>query len=351
MKPAHGKAAPLVGPACRAGPWRLWLLRHQNADVRLNVEYRQDSLAPTWRLRLRWLVPAFRWLGLAALLWAAMAPSDWQASKWVDSEGIAIELVVDRSGSMLADDFTLDGHRVTRLNAVCEAAGHFIVGDSKSSGRGADSIGLVTFAARPEEACPLTIDHEAVVARLEQTQAAKDYREDGTAIGDAWALAVAELRSLEQSLSEKNGEKRLTKVAVLLTDGQNNAGRLTPAQAAELAKHFGVRTYMVGLEPRDLAEAARPRVAKENERLASLCAATGGRMYTVSDMLSLRKVYAEIDSLERSKTARGCVIVRRHWAVDGFELGPLRVPPLALIALALLSLETVLAWTLFLVVP
>jgi Ca-activated chloride channel family protein len=284
-------------------------------------------------------------------LWAATGPSDWHASKWVDSEGVAIELVVDRSGSMLADDFTLDGRRVTRLEAVCEAAGRFIVGDSESRARGADSIGLVTFAAEPEVACPLTIDHEAVVARLEQTQAAKDYREDGTAIGDAWALAVAELRSLEQSLSGKNGDQRLTKVAVLLTDGQQNAGRLVPARAAALAKHFGVRTYMIGLEPKDLAEVARERVAKETERLASFCVATGGRLYTVSDMRSLRRVYAEIDSLERSKTARERVTVERHWAVDGFELGPFGVPALALIALALLSLETILAWTIFLVVP
>jgi len=349
MKPPHGTSLwhRLIAPA-------QWLLRRQrNADVRVNVEYRRTSLAPTWRLTLRWLVPAFGWLGLAALLWAAMAPADWKGSTWVDSEGVAIELVVDRSGSMLADDFTLDGRRVTRLEAVCEAAGRFIVGEGESSSRrGGDSIGLVTFAAEPEVACPLTIDHEAVIARLERTQAAKDYREDGTAIGDAWALAVAELRSLEQSLSGKNGDRRFTKVAILLTDGQQNAGRLTPAQAAELAKHFGVCTYMIGLDLKDLAgEAARQRVAKESERLASFCAATGGRLYMVSDMRSLRRVYAEIDALERSKTGRQRLSVERHWAVEWFELGPFGVPPLALIALVLLSLETVLARTLFLVVP
>jgi Ca-activated chloride channel family protein len=347
MKSPHGKRLwhRFMAPA-------YWLLTgRSNADVRVNVEYRRTSLSPTWRLRLRWLVPALRVLGLAVMLWASMAPSDWHGSNWVDSEGVAIELVVDRSGSMLADDFTLNGRRVTRLEAVCEAAGRFIVGDSESSERGADSVGLVTFAAEPEAACPLTIDHEAVVAQLERTQAAKDYREDGTAIGDAWALAVADLRSLEQSLHGNNGNQRLSKVAVLLTDGQNNAGRLTPAQAAVLAKHSGVRTYLIGLEPKDVAEVARPRVAKESDRLASLCAQTGGRMYTVSDMRSLRKVYAEIDSLERSKTARQRLTVKRHWAVDRFELGPFAVPPLALIALALLSLETVLAWTLFLVVP
>src|SRR5271165_5296519 len=124
-----------------------WLLtRHRDANLRVNVEYRRTSLAPTWRLTLRWLAPAFRWLGLAALLWAATAPCDWKGSNWVDSEGVAIELVVDRSGSMLADDFTLNGRRVTRLAAVCETAGHFIVGDSEPRARGADSIGLVTFA-------------------------------------------------------------------------------------------------------------------------------------------------------------------------------------------------------------
>jgi Ca-activated chloride channel family protein len=280
-----------------------------------------------------------------------MGPSDWKGSNWVDSEGVAIELVVDRSGSMLADDFMLDGRRVTRLRAVCEAAGQFVVGDGKAIARGGDSIGLVTFAAQSLVACPLTIDHEAIVARLEETEAAKDYREDGTAIGDAWALAVAELRSLEQSLPGKSGGQGLTKVAVLLTDGQNNAGRLTPARAADLANHYGVRTYMIGLDTGDVAESARERVAKESERLASLCAATGGRMYTVSDMRSLRRVYAEIDSLERSTTGRQRVTAPRHWAVESFELGPFGVPPLALIALVFLSLEAALAWTLFLVVP
>lgn len=322
---------------------------HRNADVRVNIAYRQAALAPTWRLTLRWLVPALRVLGLAALVWAAAAPSDWRASGWADAEGAAIELVVDRSGSMLADDFTLAGRRVTRLEAVCEAAGRFIFREGELGAPGADAIGLVTFAAEPEVACPLTIDHEAVAARLEQTRAARDYREDGTAIGDAWALAVAELRSLEQSLRGKNGDHTLTKVVVLLTDGQNNAGRLSPARAAALAQKYGVRTYLIGLEPKDLAgEAARQRVAKESERLASLCAGTGGRMYTVSDTASLQRVYREIESLERSKTGGQRLTVRRHWAVEGFELGPFGVPPLALIALALLSLETVLAKTLFL---
>jgi Ca-activated chloride channel family protein len=333
-------------------PARWLIASRRRADVPVNVAYRAASLSLTWRLALRWLVPAFRVLGLIALALAAAGPFDWQSSQWVDTEGIAIELVVDRSGSMLADDYTLDGRRISRLEAVREAAGQLIVGDSESRARSADSIGLVTFAAEPEVACPLTIDQEAVVAQLERTGAAADYREDGTAIGDAWALSVAELRALEQSLQRDDAERTLTKVAVLLTDGQHNAGRLAPGQAAELARRFGVRTYVIGLEPRDLgSEAARQRVSAERERLRSLSAATGGQLYTVSDMRSLRNVYAEIDALERTKIAQQRLITRRHWAVDYFEIGPFAVPPLALIALALLALESILAWTLFLEVP
>ncbi|HEV3021264.1 MAG TPA: VWA domain-containing protein, partial [Pirellulales bacterium] len=336
MKPrrSHRLLLQLIAPA-------RWLFASRcRADLPVNVAYRAASLSLTWRLGLRWLVPAFRVLGLIALVLAATGPSDWQSAQWVDSQGIAIELVVDRSGSMLADDYTLDGRRVSRLDAVRAAAGRFIVGDTEPRSRSADSIGLVTFAAEPEVACPLTIDQEAVVAQLERTGAAADYREDGTAIGDAWALAVAELRALEQSLQSADAQRTLTKVAVLLTDGEHNAGRLTPGQAAELARRFGVRTYVIGLEPRDLgSETARQRVAAERDHLRSLSAATGGQLYTVSDMRSLRNVYAEIDALERTKIAQQRLITRRHWAVDYFEIGPFAVPPLALIALALLALE------------
>lgn len=330
-----------------------WLSeRRRRAGLRVNVAYRAESLSPTWRLALRPVLPALRVLGLMLLLIAAAGLSDWHGAQPVDSEGIAIELVVDRSGSMLADDYTWDGRRVSRLEAVREAAGRFVVGDSAGAARGADSIGLVTFAAAPEVACPLTIDHEAVVAELERTGAAVDYREDGTAIGDAWALAVAELRSLEQSLRRGATEPKLTKVAVLLTDGQHNAGRLTPPAAAELARRFGVRTYVIGLEPRDLGgDPARQRVAAEREGLQALSAATGGRLYTVSDTRSLRDVYTEIDGLERTRVAEQRLLARRHWAVDGFDLGPFTMSPLALAALALLALESALTWTLFLVLP
>jgi Ca-activated chloride channel family protein len=330
-----------------------WLMSvRRGREIPFNVEYRVASLSPTWRLRLRWLVPALRAAGLISLVCAAAGPGDFQGTQVVDSQGIAVELVVDRSGSMLADDYQLEGGRVSRLEAVRAAAERFILGDSTSPGRSADSIGLVTFVARPEVACPLTIDHEAVVAELERTSAAIDYREDGTAIGDAWALAVAQLHSLEQSLAKEAGDRGPTKVAILLTDGQNNAGRLTPERAAGLAGRYGVRTYFVGLEARQVVgEAARQRVIAERERLRPLVAAGGGRLYTVADMRALANVYAEIDALERSKVGEQILATRRHWAVSPFEIGPFAFPPLAVVALMALALESVFAWTLFMEVP
>jgi Ca-activated chloride channel family protein len=336
----------MVIPRLLLAPFRWLFMSRSGSELPLNVEYRSVSLSSTWRLRLRWLLPVFRAAGLLALVCAAAGIYDVQGSKIVDSQGIAIELVVDRSGSMLADDYRLAGRRVARLEAVRAAAGQFILG---SPDRDSDSIGLVTFAAQPEVACALTLDHEAVVAELERTAAAVDYREDGTAIGDAWALAIAQLRSLEHSLAKGSVNRSLTKVVVLLTDGQQNAGRLTPDQAATLAKRCGIRTYLIGLEQGQLiGEAARERVAAERERLRPLVEAGGGQFYTVADMGELRKVYAAIDALERSTVGEQRLIARRHWAVSPFEIGPFGLPPLALVAVLALALESVFAWTLFL---
>ncbi|MAT15957.1 MAG: hypothetical protein CMJ46_11890 [Planctomyces sp.] len=318
-----------------------------------NVSWRNAELGMTWRLQLRRLVPLFRMLGFVALIVAIASPFDWKEVASVPAEGIALEIVVDRSGSMLADDYEQNGQRITRLAAVSNVAGRFIVGDEPAEGLGSDSIGLITFAAQAEVASPLTLDHEAVVAELDRTEPAADYREDGTAIGDGWALAIAELQRLEASVRDTQPEniqresQPLTKVVVLLTDGEQNAGRLDPEKAAALARFYGVRTYVIGLEPRSIqADVARKRIQRERDRLSELASSTGGRFYTVSDLASLEQVYDEIDTLERTPVGEQHLRTRHHWAVSPFTAFDVDWPPILMMVIVFFGAETALRWTL-----
>lgn len=318
-------------------------LRGRREAILLNVSDRTTSLSWTWRRMTIWVVPTLRLLGLSALIIAAARPFDWRESAMVDSEGIAIELVIDRSGSMRRDDYLLDGRRVSRLEAVVEAAARFVIGDPEVGSRHQDLIGLVTFAREAETACPLTLDHEHVVARLEQIQAAVDYRQDGTAIGDGLALAVAELQSLDKSLHLRDPTAEITRIVVLLTDGEQNAGELTPGEAGRLARHYGIRTYVIGLGtnlPTDVSSPASPD--PQRDILQAIAEATGGKFFSVSDTESLQSIYASIDALERATLTQQRLATRRQWAIEWFFIGPFALPPIAIMALVALAAETIL---------
>ncbi|WP_164103395.1 VWA domain-containing protein [Candidatus Laterigemmans baculatus] len=308
--------------------------------VPLNVSYQLGTLSWTWRRSTLWVVPLLRLLGMAALIIAAAKPFDWRAAELTDSEGIAIAMVVDRSGSMRRDDILLEGRRVSRLSAVVDAANRFIIGDRGSGSRSHDLIGLVRFAGDAETVCPLTLDHEQVVASLEQMRPAADYRRDGTAIGDGVALAVAELQSLDRSLHLRDPTAELTRIIVLLTDGQQNAGELTPGEAARLAQHYGIRVYAIGL--------AESESSGQTDPLRSLAERTGGTYFRVSETRSLRAIYDSIDALERTQLTQRRLATRRQWAVEWFRLGPWELPPLAWIGLVALAAETILRRTIYL---
>ena len=320
----------------------------------------------TWRTRWRWFAPLLRLQAWGLIVLCAAGPFALQTRETIPLQSLAIELVIDRSGSMRADDYQVDGQRVTRLQAVQAAASRFLLAAIPEELLSADLVGLITFAANAEVSCPLTIDHEAVVAELERTGTAVDYREDGTAIGDALALAVAELQSLEDSLAETDRSdsaaefeqpqkyranverEKLSKVAILLTDGQHNAGRLTPAQAARMAEHYAVRIYVIGLE-NDVAEsdAARARLVQEQEQLKELATRTGGSYFTASDHRGLMQMYAAIGQLERLLLLQRYWKTPHHWAVAWFEIGPFVLPPLAVLAFLALVLEVILSNTIF----
>lgn len=336
-----------------------WFRYRRNARraIPLNVDYRASEIGWTWRTATRWIVPSLRWLALLALTLALVAPFDWESSQLSATEGIAIELVMDRSGSMLRDDYQRNGDRISRLQAVREAAIRFVVGEGSHDRRRQDSIGLVSFAGRVDVECPLTLDHEQLVARMEQLQAANDYRQDGTAIGDGLGVAVAELQSLSESLRASAGGKNagddlLSRVAILLTDGQHNAGELTPERAAALARHYDIRVYTIGLRPAGVAgDVAEARLDDERKRLREIAESTGGRFFTVSDMQSLRQVYDSIDQLERGLLPERRVGAKRYWSIESFQIGPFAVPPLAMITLLALALATLLNSTVYAEVP
>jgi len=245
------------------------------------------------RARLRWLPAALRLVAAFLVVVALGRPQRERAESRVYTEGIDIMLAVDVSGSMLAEDFTLNGERANRLAAVKEVVKKFV------EGRPGDRFGLILFAARPYTQCPLTLDHGWLLENLQRAQVGMI--EDGTAIGSALATAVGRLEASEAK----------SKVVILLTDGRNNAGLVTPATAAEAAKALGYKVYTIGAGTRGLAPypakdvfgntVYQPvRVEIDDEILTKVATVTGGKYFRATDTESLEKIYAEIDRMEKS---------------------------------------------------
>ena len=233
---------------------------------------------------------ASRVIALSLLIIVLARPqltSEWEEK---DVEGIDIMLATDVSTSMLAMDL-----QPNRLEAAKEVAQDFI------AGRPNDNIGLTIFAGESFTQCPLTIDHIALANMLSAVDcdiAAKGIIADGTAIGMGIANSVSRLKD----------SKAVSKVIILLTDGINNRGEITPEASAEMAKEFGIRIYTIGVGT-DKKEAPYPTpygsmnvpVEIDEKTLGKIAEATGGRYFRATDKQSLRDIYSEIDKLERTK--------------------------------------------------
>jgi Ca-activated chloride channel family protein len=293
----------------------------------------------TFRRATAWLPNLLRGIALALIVCCIARPLDRLGIRQADARGIAIEVVIDRSGSMRRDDYRLDGKPVRRLDAVVRAASHFIAGESERGGRSSDLIGLIAFARFADRLCPPTLDHEQSIAELQRIEAAADYREDGTALGDGLSLAVADLAQLQAHLAAGDGEP-LSRVVVLLTDGQHNAGQIDPELARQLAVRSGVRVHVIGLNPAaGRSPTARQRLVDSRRQLVDIAASTGGRFFAVDDSEGLQRVYAEIDAMERRYVGRIPVAVHRHWAVNRFVFAGLPLPSLLSVAFWLLVVE------------
>jgi Ca-activated chloride channel family protein len=239
------------------------------------------------------------------LLVAALAGPRWPDRRTrIDTEGIAIQMVVDVSGSMAEPDFDWDGP-VARLEAVKRAFRLFVTGGDVEGnhfeGRGSDLIGLVTFATRPECACPLTLSHSVLLKLLDDERPRSVPGESETNVSDALVLGLHRLHAA--------GARR--KVLVLLSDGEHNVtptpSGLTPRQASQIAANLGVRVYCIdaGGEGTSVVEpgARATTLANRAEGLRTLqevAHITGGRCFSARDTRSLLAVWREIDALERS---------------------------------------------------
>ncbi len=315
-------------------PWALALLAlvplvfvwHRRGAYQAAVRY--PSLGPLrglplgGRQRWRWVLPVVRGLTLVLLSLALARPQIGKAEGRYVGTGIDIVLSVDISGSMRSEDFRLEGRRVSRLDVVKSVVTDFV------TERPGDRIGLVLFSARPYTQCPLTLDHGWLLQNLERARIGMI--EDGTAIGSALATAVGRL--------ERAAAK--SAVVILLTDGQNNAGKISPLTAAEAARALSVKVHTIGAGTKGMAPypardafgnlVYRPVQVDIDERtLRQIADTTGGRYFRATDTASLKDIYRAIDRLERTEFD-----VPR--SLDYDELYPwLLVPALVLIGLEL----------------
>ncbi|MFP6656147.1 MAG: VWA domain-containing protein [Myxococcota bacterium] len=263
------------------------------------VESRKRSL----RVRLAWLPAGLLSLATLLLAIALAGPRTGNAVSEVKREGIAIAMVVDRSGSMQARDFVRGDTSTSRLDVVKTIFQDFVTGTGNFSvGRGDDLIGLITFARYADGLCPLTLDHGSLLTILDGIETPVDQREDGTAIGEGLALAVERLRRQEAA----------SKIVILLTDGVNNAGEIEPLQAADLAAQYGIKVYTIGAGSTGYApfpvtradgRIVLRRVAVEIDEvtLQRIAQRSGGRYFHATDEAGLREIIEEIGRLERSE--------------------------------------------------
>jgi Ca-activated chloride channel family protein len=295
-----------------------------------------ESTKSSLRARLAWLPAALFALASLALSVALAGPRTGNAVSEVKREGIAIGMVVDRSGSMEARDFVRGDTSTSRLDVVKKIFNDFVQGGgSFGEGRPDDLIGLVTFARYADGLCPLTLDHGNLMSILDQIETPLDQGEDGTAVGEGLALAVERLRRQEAA----------SKIIILLTDGVNNAGEIEPLQAAELAAQYGIKVYTIGagytgFAPYPVRRAdgrtslQRVPVEIDEVTLQRIAQRSGGRYFHATNEQGLRDVVEEIGRLERSEVSEVRYLEYEvHFA------------PFVSIALALVALAALLSST------
>jgi len=299
-------------------------------------------------------LPLFLRLAALALIIVAIARPQAGMEKIQEvNKGIAIEMVVDRSGSM-GQGMKFDGSDISRLAVVKKVFGEFVNGNGTLPGRPNDLIGLITFARYADTICPLTLAHAPLNSFLDSIKLVPQKSpENRTSIGDAIALAAARLKTAEQALAKEPGKRAdkytiKSKIIILLTDGGNNAGKHLPDEAAALAAKWGIKIYTIGVGGDDVVKVktlfgtqmVRTGNGVDRKSLARLAERTGGIFRMAEDAKALRAVYQEIDKLEKSEVTSVRFLDYKEYFFN-----------FALAAFILLLLETVLRCTVLRKIP
>jgi len=258
------------------------------------------------RGRYLYLVPLLFAAG-AVLLIIALARPQAGSEESVDvKEGIAIEMLVDVSSSMDMNLAAADGSASrSRMEVAKELVVQFIQGDGDElAGRSSDLIGLITFARYADTRSPLTSGHGALAQIVKNLEIQERPNEDGTAYGDALALAAARLKHLDElkhSNSKNLTDNVASKVIILLTDGENNSGKHLPEEAGGLAKEWGIKVYAISLGDGQGNSSSYENLNDAERVLDHIARETGGIFRQANDYESLRSVYQKIGQLERTK--------------------------------------------------
>lgn len=308
----------------------VWYIIRQSraeATIQFSTTLGIDKIKPGLKVYLRHLPFVFRVLAIVALIAALARPQTSNSWEKFSTEGIDIMMAMDISSSMLAADL-----KPNRLEASKDVAGQFI------TGRPYDNIGMVVFSGESFTQVPLTTDHAVLLNMLQSLQ--PGMIDDGTAIGMGLANAVSRL----------NESKAKSKVVILVTDGSNNLGEISPVMAADIAKSFGIRVYTIGVGTNGMApypvntpfgvQYQNMPVEIDETTLKQIASTTGGQYFRATDNQSLKKVYEEIDQLEKTKMQTN-QFNKRHEQYKYF----------ALFAFILLLIEAVLRYTIYRKIP
>lgn len=313
-----------------ANPNNLWLLllligyigyyilrvRLGGPSIRISSAEGVRKAPLTWRFFARHIPFVLRLAALACIIVAMARPQRVNENQTTQTEGIDIVIAMDVSGSMLARDFEPD-----RLSAAKDVAADFI------AGRVGDRMGLVVFAGEAYSPSPLTANKNEVQTALAKVRSG--VIEDGTAIGNGLATAINRLRESQSK----------SKVVILLTDGVNNSGVISPLMAADIAMDLGIKVYTIGVGKNGMAPYPaydmfgqlifqQMPVEIDEETLTEISEKTNGKYFRATDKQTLKEIYKEIDTLEKSK-----IEVQNQITID--ELYLIWV----LVAFALLALE------------
>lgn len=268
--------------------WEVFRSGRRRAGMRFPSTGMFEGARQSFRFYLMHSLPLLRMTALALIVIALARPQSSSSRTDVTVEGIDIVLAMDVSTSMLAEDF-----RPNRLEAAKTVAADF------TEGRPNDRMGLVIFSGEAFSQCPLTTDHTVLRELISAVRTG--LIDDGTAIGDGLATAINRLKD----------SQAISRVIILLTDGENNMGVLDPASAAEIARVFGIRIYTIGVGTRGMApypfqtpfgrQYQNVEVKIDEELLTQVADMTGGKYYRATNNKKLEEIYDEIDQMEKSR--------------------------------------------------